>query len=127
MSALLRQAAVAAGMLDLDCLKLVPFSREDPHAQIAALRKSKPEWFHDAPIPDARTMTPQQAKDAFAELQRAEARRQSDAAHARTMERLHADRAAADALRDQRAMQMRERHAEEHRKLSERHAAQRSR
>lgn len=103
MSALLRQAAIAAGMLDLDCLRLVPFSDEDPATQIARLKAEKPSWFHQAPKPDARTMTPAEVTAALAEMRRTEVNRQSAAAHARFMERLHGERAAADAFRDQHA------------------------
>ncbi len=125
MSELLRQAALDAGLIDLDCLRLVPFSRETPAEQIARFKQQKPGLFYNAPTPDARKMSPTDYKAALADLQRTEARRQSDAAHARTMERLQADRAAADAARDLRATQRREREAEEHRRLSERHRQQR--
>ncbi len=127
MSPLLRQAALDAGMIDTDCLKLIEFSRDPPAEQIARFKQERPHLFYAAPLPNARTMTPQQVKEALTEMQRAEAKRQTEAATARTMKRLQADRAAADVARDLRATQTRERQAAEHRKLSEQHARQRGR
>ena len=114
MSEALRAAAVAAGLIDLDCLRLVPFSREAPAEQMAQLRREKPDWFYDAPAFDARTASMQQVNARLAEMQRAEAVRQSEAATRRTIERLQQDRAAADARRDMlRADALRMREAQE--------------
>ena len=127
MSELLRQAALDAGLMDVDCVKLIPFARDAPADQVARFKATHPQLFYAPPPFDARTAPMAEVKRHFAELQRAEAKRQADAATARTLARLEADRAAADAARDMRATQLRERQAAEHRQLSAQHARQRAR
>ena len=99
MSEALRAAALAAGLIDLDCLRLVPFSREPLDEQMAQLRRAKPDWFYELPTFNARTASMKDVNAELAKMQRAEATRQTEAATRRTMERLQQDRAAADARR----------------------------
>ena len=67
----LRAAFQAAGAISAsDCVKLAPFSRDDPAAQVAAFKAAHPALFYAAPLFDARTATKAEVDAQMRDIQR---------------------------------------------------------
>ena len=99
----LRAALIAGGAISAsDCMKLVPFSRDDPAAQVAAFKAAHPGLFYDPPPFNARTASKAECDAQLRAMQQQEAKRQMDAATTRTIERMTAEFARADALAEKR-------------------------
>ena len=116
----LEQAAVTAGMIDLDCVKLMPPSKAPATDQMTQMKKQKPYWFRDA-----RDMTKAEADVALKRMQRADHVRRQEAVDAAEMAKIEANMAAKDAAAEKRRAELEKRHEQERQRLAARHQAQR--
>ena len=85
----LRAAFIANGAISAsDCMKLAPFSRDDPATQVAAFKAKHPDLFYGPPATDYRKMPWADVQKAVKQIENTELRRRIDSADAWNVERL---------------------------------------